>query len=279
MQTMLPGHSVSDKDAYERFLSRKGPAVVADFLDGSGDFARHLRRLTPLGAPALRCWADGEPEPCPLPLVEPLEAPAANVFEESDWMVRALSRIQCLGKPLREIEKTAQLLAPGPRRPTDKLPAWWSHLEPAWRGNWQPKGPQRDGQRTGRARRDILAAVCVDIHGRPLTWVSETVLGLSDHEEFTKEGKVTKDPRKARLYRDRGRAILAALGAWPWKLASQGKLARHWREDRAFMFSLECWAARAVDDLRAEINRAERSLSALSRTDGDRASLHEVLGT
>jgi hypothetical protein len=112
MQTMLPGHTVSDKDAYEGFLSRKGPAVVADFLDESGDFARHLRRLTPMGAPALRCWADWEPEPCPLPLVEPLNAPAADAREGSDWMVRALSRIQYRDKPLREIDKTAQFLAP-----------------------------------------------------------------------------------------------------------------------------------------------------------------------
>jgi hypothetical protein len=279
MQTMLPGHTVSDKDTYERFLSRKGPAVVADFLDGSGDFARHLRRLTPMGAPALRCWADWEPEPCPLPLVEPLDAPGADAHEEFDWMVRALRRIQYRRKPLQEIEKTAQFLAPGPRRPMDELPAWWSDLEPAWTGNWQPRGPQRDGQRTGRARRDILAAVCADIHGRPLTWVSGTVLGLSDHEEFTKDGKITKEPRKARLYRDRGRAILAALGAWPWTLASHGKLARRWREDRAYMFSLECWAARAADDLRAKINKTGRSLSALSRAGGDRASLHEALGT
>jgi hypothetical protein len=265
MQTMLPGHTVSDKDAYEQSLSRKGPRVVANFLDGSGDFAQHLRRLTPMGAPALRCWADWEPEPCPLPLVDPLDAPVADVHaESSDWMVRALNRIQYRDKPLREIEKTAQFLAPGPRRPMDELPAWWSHLEPAWAGNWQPRGPQRDGQRTGRARRDILAAVCADIHSRPLTWVSETVLGLSDHEEFTKGGKIIKEPRKARLYRDRGRAILAALGAWPWTLAPQGKLGRHWRGDRAWMFSLECWAMRAADDLRTEINRTDRSLSALS---------------
>lgn len=276
---MLPGHTVSDKDAYERFLSRKGPAVVADFLDGSGDFARHLRSLTPMRAAALRCWADQEPEPCPLPLVEPLDAPAGDPHEESDWMVRALKRIQYRDKPLREIGRTAQFLAPGPRRPLDELPAWWSRSEPAWAGNWQPSGPQPDGQRTGRARRDILAAVCADIHHRPLTWISGIVLGLSDHEEFTKDGKVTKEPRKARLYRDRGRAILAALGAWPWTLASQGKLARGWRDDRAYMFSLECWAARAADDLRAEINRTNCSLSALSRAGGNRASLHEVLST
>lgn len=276
---MLAGHTVSDKDAYEHFLSRRGPAVVADFLDGSGDFGWHLRRLTPMGAPALRCWADREPEPCPLPLVEPLDAPAADTQEESsDWMARALNRIEYRGKPLREIEKTAQFLAPGPRRPMDELPAWYSHLEPAWAGNWQPSGPQRDGQRTGRARRDILAAVCVDIHSRPLTWVSGIVLGLSDHEEFTKDGKIMKEPRRARLYRDRGRAILAALGVWPWTLASEGKLERHWREDRAYMFSLECWAARAADDLRAEINRTDSSLSALSRAGGDRAALAETLG-
>jgi hypothetical protein len=279
MQTMLPGHTVSDKDTYERFLSRKGPAVVADFLDGSGDFARHLRRLAPMGAPALRCWADWEPEPCPLPLVEPLNAPAADVHDESDWMVRALNQVGDRGKPLKEVEKTAQFLAPGPRRPMDKLPAWWSHLEPAWAGNWQPSGPQRDGQRTGRARRDILAAVCADIHGRSLTWVSGTVLDLTDHEGFMKDGKITQEPRGARRYRDRGRDMLAALGVWPWTLVSQGKLERHWREDRAYMFSLECWAARAVDDLRAEINRTDRSLSALSRAAGDRASLHEALGT
>jgi hypothetical protein len=66
---------------------------------------------------------------------------------------------------------------------------------------------------------------------------------------------------------------------WPWTLASEGKLAQRWRENRAYMFSLECWAARAVDDLRAEINRTDRSLSALSRAGGDRASLHEDLGT
>lgn len=279
MQTMLPGHTVSDKDAYERFLSRKGPAVVADFLDGSDDFAPYLRRTTPTGAPALRCWADWEPEPCPLPLVKHLEAPITGAEGESpDWMVRALGRIEYAGKPLREVGRTAQLLAPGPRRPTDELPAWWSHLEPAWAGNWQPKGPQRKGQRTGRIRRDILAAVCVDIHGRPLAWVSGTVLGLSDHEEFTKGGKIAKDPRKARGYRDRGRALLAALGAWPWALAPQGKLDRHWREDRACMFSLECWAARAADDLRAEIKRTSRSLTAISRAGGDRAAVLREIG-
>jgi len=116
MDAILPAHQVSDEDTYNRFLKRKGPSVVADFIDGRGDFGRYLRQIAPMGAPALRCWADWEPEPCPLPLIAPLLAP----------------------------------------RTLDGLPAWWSHLEPAWAGNWQPRGPQRQGQRTGRVRRDLL---------------------------------------------------------------------------------------------------------------------------
>jgi len=281
MDAILPGHTVSDEDTYRRFLSRKGPAVAADFLDGRGDLAGHLRRIAPIGAPALRCWADWEAEPCPLPLVQPLSAPRTGANDESsDWMIRALRRIESGGKPLREITKTAELLAPGPRRPIDELPAWWSHLEPVWVGNWQPKGPQPEGQRKGRARRDILAAVCADIHGRHLSWISGTVLGLSDHEDFTKDGNVSKDPRNARRYRGRGRALLADLGVWPWALATRGQLEPDWQEDRSYMFSLECWSSRGINDLRGEIARTDRSLSALSRARGDRgAMLREISGS
>lgn len=254
--------------------------MVADFLDGSGDFGSHLRRITPIGAPAMRCWADRESEPCPLPLIQPPSVSKSIPLDGSrDWMTQVLKSIRVDGKPLREIERTAELLAPGPSRPTDGLPAWWSHLEPAWAGNWQPKGPQTKSQRAGRARRDILAAVCADLHGRSLSWVSGIVLGLQDHEEFTKDGKVSKEPRNARRYRARGRALLAALGAWPWALTAEGRLDHDWREDRSFMFSLECWASRALDDLRGEIARTSRSLSAISRAGGDRyAYLREIAG-
>jgi hypothetical protein len=273
MDAILPGHQVSDEDTYNRFLKRKGPSVVADFIDGRGDFGRYLRQIAPMGAPALRCWADWEPEPCPLPLIAPLLAPRTNASDRSsDWLVRALERIEIGGKPLKEISKTAELLAPGPCRPLDGLPAWWSHLEPAWAGNWQPRGPQPQGQRTGRVRRDLLAPVCVDLHGRPLAWASGTVLGLSDHEEFTKAGKISKDPRNARRYRDRGRALLALLGVWPWASAPHGRLMPNWQEDRSFMFSLECWVSRANDDLRGEIARTDRALSAIVRADGDRGA-------
>jgi len=280
MDAILPGHHVSDEDTYSRFLNRKGPAVVADFIDGRGDFGTQLRHIAPIGAPALQCWADWEPEPCPLPLIEPLPAPRTNARRDSpDWMIRALKRIEVSGKPLKEIPKTAELLAPGPRRPIDELPAWWSSLEPAWSGNWQPKGPKPKGQRTGRARRDLLAAVCVDIHGRPLAWVSGTVLGLSDHEEFTKNGKISKDPRNARRYRDRGRALLALLGVWPWALAPYGRLTPNWQEDRSYMFSLECWSSNGLNDLRSEIAQTDRALNAMARAQGDRrAYVRELSG-
>lgn len=280
MDAILPGHQVSDEDTYNRFLKRKGPAVVADFIDGRGDFGGHLRHIAPMGAPALRCWADWEPEPCPLPLIEPLSAPRTGADDQSpDWMVRALKRIEIGGKPLKEVSKTAELLAPGPRRHIDELPAWGSHLEPAWAGNWQPKGPQPKGQRTGRVRRDLLAAVCVDLHGRPLSWVSGAVLGLTDHEEFTKAGKISKDPRNARRYRDRGRALLALLGVWPWTLAPHGRLMNSWQDERSYMFSLECWASRGIDDLRGQIARTDRALSAIARAHGDRGAYLRALSS
>ncbi len=115
MDAILPGHTIFDEDTYNHFLSRKCPAVVADFLDGRGDFARHLRHITPIGAPALRCWADWESEPCPLPLVQPLSAPRTGASDESsDWMIRVLESIKVGGRPLKEIPKTAELLAPTP---------------------------------------------------------------------------------------------------------------------------------------------------------------------
>lgn len=133
-------------------------------------------------------------------------------------------------------------------------------LAPTWpprldgRPSWHPRG--RSGRWTAlmgphadTCRREACAAIACDLCDRDPAEISEWMLGFPLSYK-----KADGDPRKARLYRQQGRRLLADLGAWPWTHADDGRLPRDWRADPAFAGPLWAWH----DGARAESAGAVR---------------------
>lgn len=155
------------------------------------------------------------------------------------------------GIPLRnvEIDELVEWLARGPSR-TDGLPGYAPHL-------WAGPPHRTTTQRRPAWVRRIAAAVAFDLGDYALVEVSAKVLGLTDHEMWTKDARVTDGTaRKAREYRRFGRALLARLGAWPWADVERGNLPATWRTDAAFLEPLRAWHENACDELEQQLARS-----------------------
>jgi hypothetical protein len=141
-----------------------------------------------------------------------------------------------------------RMLAPDPLR-NDGLPA-------AWRG--QRRGDHIGAmlsleafRRLGRPAQALRAAVERDVVKREAGAVSAG-LGLTDHERHSRDGVYGHDARRLRAYVTEGRALLNALGAWPWCHAPAGRLPRGWHAQEAFQASLTAWFWQAMDALKDE---------------------------
>jgi hypothetical protein len=147
-------------------------------------------------------------------------------------------------------KRLAASLVPAGTR-DDGLPRWSPGVAGDPSGAWV-WAAARTGTATTRKRGDrvvvraIWAAVAVDLYGRREDAVSAYVLGLVDHE-------LAGDARRARETIGRGRAILSALGAWPWAHAPvertdagevhSGRLPASWWTRDAFALPLRCYLA------------------------------------
>jgi hypothetical protein len=88
--------------------------------------------------------------------------------------------------------------------------------------------------------------------------VSRDLLGLSDHEAQGKDGPISAtSPRGAVRARQRGRAVLAILGAWPWAHAPDGRFPAGWRAAPAFTEPLNAWLDESRAELVAELARVD----------------------
>lgn len=117
---------------------------------------------------------------------------------------------------------------------TFRSSTWRAHEEPPPRYR-----PAKSGRNVGGPTRSVLSAVARDLLGQPGHRVSQTY-GVSrfDHP----------DSSRGRTMRREGRALLAALGAWPWACARAGKLPDDWRSRAEFADRLAQWASATMLD-------------------------------
>jgi hypothetical protein len=115
----------------------------------------------------------------------------------------------------------------------------------------EPPGP-------GRLRRDphkaAEVALAWDIEGfrprpdadmasGPLTATSDRSLLVQTSLRFVHRGPLGWDSRTIRRWRDDGRRVWAAWGAWPWALnRPDGKLGRVWWREERYRTALRDWA-------------------------------------
>jgi hypothetical protein len=107
--------------------------------------------------------------------------------------------------------------------------------------------PRELDRNHGRAARAIEVAVEHDITGGGLLDLA-TRLDLTDHQ-LAVPGKQapqpTGDPRSARRYLSKGRALLHALGVWPWTHVNDWRCTRRWWCDHEVHRQLLAWHDRA----------------------------------
>ena len=186
-----------------------------------------------------------------------------SVGEPGDWLRRALLAVTLKGKALKPnaVEMLAVMLAPGPRR-SDGLPAYW----PADPNVEQTQAWAAMKQREGSAGRKILAAVAADLQGHQLAHISGALLRLRDHEiQVPGDGGVARqdgDPRAARMYRQDGRELLAALGAWPWTHAHDGRLPAGWHTNAVYLDPLWEWHDTSLAEIEDECRLARSAWGA-----------------
>lgn len=110
--------------------------------------------------------------------------------------------------------------------------------------------------------RDILAAVAVDLKGCPIHQVNRRLLELGGDLDYTQDGHVDKPPRGAERACERGRALLAFLGAWPWTHAVQGRLSSNgeWRVEDQYIRPLIDWIRTEAALQQQRLDRVQREL-------------------
>jgi hypothetical protein len=98
----------------------------------------------------------------------------------------------------------------------------------------------------GKPARAIEVAAEHDIRGRSLVDLA-TWLSLTDHQAPLprQEGVVIGDSRGGRRYLSQGRALLRALGVWPWAHVEDWSRTRRWWLDPAVFAALCSWHDKA----------------------------------
>lgn len=203
--------------------------------------ARAALARVPVDAPALEVavprvytprepfGADGWARPVPLPLLlaGAIEPDPLGLLSPGGVLLRALARAGVTDARDRAV--LAGLLSRG-HRASDGLPAW--------RGDWRAPRPD-DAFRAHRRGvwslgRGVWCAVGLDVDG-----VSVHRLALALQLASTGDDRRRSVQRVA----DRGRALLHALGAWPWALTPTGHLPPGWAEAPRFAVELRRYLA------------------------------------
>jgi hypothetical protein len=98
----------------------------------------------------------------------------------------------------------------------------------------------------GRPARAIEVAAEHDISGRTLVDLASS-LDLTDHQMPVpcRGGTVTGESRGGRRYLSQGRALLRALGVWPWAHVDDWSITRRWWRDPAVFAALCSWHDKA----------------------------------
>lgn len=162
---------------------------------------------------------------------------------------------------LDRIDRLRRLIAGPEARMSDGLPTYQrsnsSREEAVEELNYAMKH-----QKAGADARAIVLAVETDLganelipsfeivgpNGKPVDCSAARWAGLRDHEipldgrdHQGKQAQFASKPDKAYKVRTRGREVLAAVGAWPWTHAPNGKLPRSWQRDQTFLIPLRAW--------------------------------------
>lgn len=137
---------------------------------------------------------------------------------------------------------------------TARFVTYAAHVEPP-----ASYRPAKTGRNVGAPLRRVLATVARDVLDRPAHDV-DRVYGLRPNRRgLYREGSdLARDSSRGRTMRREGRALLAALGAWPWALAPAGALPASWRTDALYVESLRSWCEDHAGD-----DAADRCTSAL----------------
>jgi hypothetical protein len=98
----------------------------------------------------------------------------------------------------------------------------------------------------GKPARAVAVAAEHDISGRLLVDLASW-LDLSDHQVPLprQDGTVTGDSRGGRRYLNQGRALLRALGVWPWAHVDDWSRTRRWWRDPTVFAALCAWHDKA----------------------------------
>lgn len=122
---------------------------------------------------------------------------------------------------------------------TARFVTYAAHVEPP-----ASYRPAKTGRNVGAPLRRVLATVARDVLDRSAHDV-DRVYGLRPNRRgLYREGSdLARDSSRGRTMRREGRALLSALGAWPWALAPAGALPASWRTDALYVESLRSWCA------------------------------------
>jgi hypothetical protein len=235
-------------------------------------YVEQIGALALIGAPALRCAPYGLPseEEIVMPLTQPLPLGPALPDEPWDWLSRRLRAYVTVQFPrsggalsATAIKRLCAMLAPGPRR-WGGLPCYWPappRAERAWAGS----------QRVGSIGRAVLTAAAADLGEADLNQISVALLGLHDHQIIGRDTvREDGDPRRARMYQQEGRRLLAHLGCWPWAHAPEGRLPSGWRDSADYLAPLREWHQMVTDGWE---NECERARAAFRQVSGDGLSV------
>lgn len=166
---------------------------------------------TPIDAPVVRLYPGDVPQLRRPPQGDVAALTAAGEPQEfAETLAFLLTRpaLELLPKALRE------QVVPGRRRPRGVGVRYWR----------------------------MEAAFAMDVEGKESVQVAKD-FGLETRLKLKDGSPAGKMPvsRHAKAYRQAGRRLLNALGAWPWALADEGRLPQNWHEAPEYRAALAVW--------------------------------------
>ena len=167
-----------------------------------------------------------------VPLTQPPSRGLATVVRERLPKAKADALIHALARPPF----------------TDDLPAYWPDRDldiddVLVNRPYRPAGKRK----LGLAYWNIEDAFLHDLEGSTIADLAGPASSGPEQRAFG---------RRKKRHVQRGRELLAALGAWPWVHAEGGKLPRGWHEREDFHQPLDAWRRRAYVDAQLRLEAA-----------------------
>jgi hypothetical protein len=237
-----PGYNSRVRPPPEWYIADSLPEYVAwrtfTHLSGPGkSFVRWLLHLTPPGAEVIPIGARAPPGTRDWPTDDHRTFGAPLIVEAA---VPELSRCRSDRRiEIAERMPVADYRRAGRHAPRSGLPMW-----------------------------AMKAAFFRDICG----YSTAKIMEQTEFRDFSTLGG-EGGSRSARRYAAIGRPALAKLGAWPWCLSSDGRLAPHWYADEIYAAALATWHyQQTLSELGAVLASVECAAGS-----GDRIGSHSVL--